>query len=313
LYTPPDFFEPGERRGFPVMVPQQPPFDDHQIVESFPEFSIQLPPLGEGSFKIAYRGIWQDGPAVLKVIKEPLNFEDEEEPRVILPARLDREVQSMRHIRSPRVVPIVAGPQVREVNSSYHVWYLEPYFDGGTLRDRFTGPFEEKDARDLCLALLEGVDALWTQAGLVHRDIKPANIAFDKEGQPVLLDLGIAFHPNATPLTNAYGFSPRTDAYAAPEQFMVRRLAPIDFRTDLFLVGVVIFEVYTGVHPFHVFDEPERYLERLTTGELDENALTGRPNETALKNVLRRLLKPSPNQRYRTPAAAKRAIAGGDE
>jgi len=214
----------------------------------------------------------------------------------------------MKDIVSTRIVPILTGPDVREIGSSIYIWYLEPYYSGGTLQERLPGPTDVRAAVSLCDALLEGVEALWTQARLVHRDIKPANIAFDEEGQPVLLDLGIAFHPNATPLTDAFAASPRTDAYAAPEQFVVRRMAPIDARTDLFLVGVVTFELYTGTHPFHVFDEPDQYLERLMEGSFDKEALEAEPNAENFKDVLKRLLRPMPNQRYRTPALARKAL-----
>jgi serine/threonine-protein kinase len=279
-----------------------------QVVDAFPEFDVQLPELGQGTFKVAYKCAYNGHEVVLKLVKEGLGVEEDEDPQIVLPARLHRELRAMKEIASPRIVPILTGPDVREIGSSRHVWYLEPYYAGGTLQDRAAGPASLKETVSLCDALLEGVDALWTQASLVHRDIKPANIAFDEAGQPVLLDLGIAYHPNATPLTNAFAASPRTDAYAAPEQFAIRRIAPIDARTDLFLVGVVTFEVYTGIHPFRVFDDPEGYLGRLMQGSLDEGALEAQPNAESFKRVLKRLLRPMPNQRYRTPSLARRAL-----
>ena len=73
-------------------------------------------------------------------------------------------------------------------------------------------------------------------------------------------------------MTNAFGFSPRTPAYAAPEQFDVRHTAPIDSRTDQFLVGMVLFEAATGYpHPFMY--AAADYLAALLTGRVDEAAL----------------------------------------
>jgi serine/threonine protein kinase len=114
-------------------------------------------------------------------------------------------------------------------------------------------------------------------------------------------------HADLTPLTFAFGFSPRTPRYAAPEQFDLRHVAPIDFRTDQFLVGIVVFEALTGSHPF-MHAASGDYVAALRGGNLDETAL-GLVANNALAQLLRRLLRPNPHERYRTPEHARRAVA----
>lgn len=281
-----------------------PPYTDDELRDAFPEYVITLPDIGVGSYKAAYRIAHGDGEAVLKVVKEPATVVDEN-GEAELPPRFEREIAAMQRVTSVRIVPVLDGPAIRDIGDRPHVWYLEPFYGGGTLDQRIGTPISVQDTCDLGDALLEGIEALWDQAHLVHRDIKPANIVFGPDG-PVLLDLGIALHADLTPLTNAFAFSPRTNRYAAPEQFDIRHAAPIDSRTDQFLVGIVLFEAATGTHPF-LSGPLGDYLVRLRSGNVDAAALAtaGSP---CLQEVLKRLLKPNPHQRYRTAALARRAI-----
>ncbi len=264
------------------------------VTTAFPELNVDKNPLGSGTFKVAFR-VQRDSTAlVLKVIKTPID-----DPESLLPERLRREIEAMRAVSSPHVVKVVEGPAAREVGGENHIWYLEPFYSHGTLDGRLDSPWEEGDVVALLEQLLLGVEALWSQAKLVHRDIKPANVAVAEDGTVALLDLGIALHIDLTPLTHELGISPRTNAYAAPEQFDVRRDAQIDFRTDLFLVGVLSFQARTGVHPFHPFDQPGDYLSRLLDGRYDEQALGSCGASHELQQVLARLLGAKPNERFR--------------
>lgn len=276
-----------------------------QIAAAFPEFEIDEEPLGQGTFKVAYRVRAADEDFVLKIVLESLEGAEEEgepagEPAPEVPERVGREIRAMQAVHSEHVAVIVQGPDVREIDGRRHIWYLEPFYAGGTLDKLLSGPLTRENVLKLGRGLLAAVRDLWEQGKLVHRDIKPKNIAFDSEGRPIVLDLGIALHVELISLTASNALSPRTEAYAAPEQFVPRRLAKIDFRTDLFLVGVVLFESLTGKHPFRPVGDRDAYIERLSSGDFDKTALQAIPNEEELKSVILRLIKPKPHERFRT-------------
>jgi serine/threonine protein kinase len=270
------------------------------LIEAFPEYKISLPELGSGNFKLAYKAESSEhGTVVLKIVKEPLPLDLASDSSVELPVRFEREILAMSRVRSDFVVRLLAGPEIRVIGTERHVWYLEPYLSGGTLDKRTTEFPNTRLAVNVVWGVLEAINALWSQAQLVHRDIKPQNIGFDEAGRPVVLDLGIAFHKELSALTDMFGVSPRTPLYAAPEQFVQRRLAVIDFRTDLFLAGVVGFEILTGRHPFFDPNHHETYVSRLMSGQLDKDAWTNVSAPDEFLELLRRLMRPRPNQRYR--------------
>ncbi|MCY3805461.1 MAG: serine/threonine-protein kinase [bacterium] len=274
-------------------VPNPLPIAD--VVAAFHEHVVDPTPLGEGGMKSAFL-IRAEEPLVLKVVREPVQ-EDPLEGSIGLPERIRREIEGMRAISHPGVVRIVAGPGIREIGDEQHVWYIEPFFAGGSLADRLDGPWPEADCAHLLRGLVDAAEAL-ARHNTVHRDIKPSNIVFDASKRPVLLDLGIAYFQDLTPLTDSWGSSPRTPMYAAPEQFEMRLHSSIDFRTDLFLIGLVIFESLTGVHPFNPGD-PHGYYDRLKNCQWNDGALDAVHVSGHMRHVLRRLLDPSMSRRYR--------------
>jgi hypothetical protein len=135
---------------------------------------------------------------------------------------------------------------------------------------------------------------------VVHRDLKPANIVRDLGGQPKVLDFGMALIPQSAPdqrLTRA-GQPLGSPAYMSPEQL---RCEPLDFRTDMFSFGILLYELIEGRHPFEettVAGTITRILENEPPG------LTG-PGAAlpALNRVIQRCLQKNPAERYPTTAA----------
>ena len=269
--------------------------DTSDVILAFPEFQLADQPLGEGGMKSAFHVLGNDQ-RVLKIVREPLP-EVALEGAVSLPERIRREIEGMRAISHPRIVEIVDGPDVRTIGDNSYVWYSEPFYAGGTLTDRLETPWLESRCRDLLGDLVDAAETL-AQHNVVHRDIKPSNIVFDESDRAVLLDLGIAYFQDLTPLTEHWGQSPKTPTYAAPEQFDIRMNALIDFRTDLFLIGIIVFEVMTGLHPFNPSDQ-EHYIARLTEGDFNHDALDQITISVPMKRIISRLLDPSMSRRYR--------------
>lgn len=285
------------------------PFSDSEVAAAFADYRVSAAPLGEGNFKVAYRGEVESLGVVLKVIKEPVSGEDEESDDD-LPERFSRELLAMETVACPHVVTILEPPSIRQVGAHRHLWYVEPYYPGPTLKqDIESGRTGAPLARQVLLQMLRAVKALWeSPSRIVHRDIKPGNIIHNGEDL-VLLDLGIAFHADLSALTESLQSSPKTARYAAPEQFLARRYATIDFRTDLFQIGIVAYEAATGRHPFYQPgirpDEYQRRMANFAAAQLDGSGLP-----TELVHMITRLLAERPAGRYRDVDKALAILEG---
>ena len=106
--------------------------------------------------------------------------------------------------------------------------------------------------RHIGLEVARGLQSIHKE-GIVHRDIKPENIIVMDDGDVRLMDLGVACLRSETMLLEADAKFAGSLLYAAPEQLLC---LPPEFRTDLYSLGVVMFELATGVHPFRS-DDPE--------------------------------------------------------
>ncbi|MGI5348908.1 serine/threonine-protein kinase [Streptomyces sp. CA-250714] len=126
-------------------------------------------------------------------------------------------------------------------------WIVMQLVSGGTLQDRLTdGPVSVSAARRLAKALLGALDAAHRH-NIVHRDVKPANVMVTEERQILLTDFGIAASEAGTGLT-ATGVVVGSAPYLAPERAKGEKYGPA---SDLFSLGVTLFEALEGASPFH--------------------------------------------------------------
>jgi serine/threonine protein kinase len=144
------------------------------------------------------------------------------------------------------------------------------------------------EAFDAAVQVAEGLAAIH-RAGVVHRDLKSANVMLDRGGRARVMDFGIA-KPEAAP-GGASGYVVGSPEYMSPEQ---ARGVAVDARSDLYALGVVVFEMLTGEVPFHA-DTPVRtlLLHLEASPPLDSPSLP-----PSIRPVLRRALAKDPGERY---------------
>jgi serine/threonine protein kinase len=181
---------------------------------------------------------------------------------------------------------------------------------GGTLQARIeTGNIGNDELLNTAIQLA-GVLAAVHRVGLVHQDIKPANVFLTRTGLIKLLDFGLATSAGTLPGDAASRKRAAKSAvlgtanYIAPERILRR---PADPRSDLFSLGVVIYEMATGRPPFAGASPAE-----IIFNVLDKNppsihgAAPGRP--VALARLVRKLLEKHPGERYQSATAVRRAL-----
>jgi serine/threonine-protein kinase len=176
---------------------------------------------------------------------------------------------------------------------------------GRTLRQRLDeGPVDPwlaaNTAAQVCGAL-----SVAHAAGLVHRDIKPANILLSEDGRVKVGDFGIAKAAESADLTQEGSFL-GTAKYLAPEQV---EAGPVDGRTDLYGLGVVLYEMLCGRVPFEGDSSSSTALARLHSDPQRPRLVRpGIPRE--LEAITMRLLARSPDDRYATAGEARAALLG---
>ncbi len=214
-------------------------------------------------------------------------------------ARAEREVTIGRRFNHPNLSAIADEELLEvEVDGETFVYFTEHFVEGDTLAAR-TEPMEPCEALELAAALVSAVTYLWEKHHVVHRDIKPLNIMVKPDGTFVLLDIGVARHQDMTTLTVVAGeHQPGTIGYLAPEQLAPLKGREIDYRADLFAIGIVMYQQLTGRLPFDPTAASYRTL--LTTGLAPD--VDGVP--PVLGALLARLLAPRPHGRFRLDKAA---------
>lgn len=156
------------------------------------------------------------------------------------------------------------------------------------------------------LRLLDALDAAH-RAGLVHRDVKPSNILLCTDGRVKVADFGIAKADDQTELTRD-GTLVGTASYLAPEQLTN---AEVDGRTDLYSLGLVLYECLTGRVPFEGDTGAAVALARLHTAPVDPRRV--RSDVPAhLANAIMRSLERDPDQRFRNAAEFRSALVRPD-
>lgn len=195
--------------------------------------------LGEGAYGAVYRAFQ---PQVKREVAVKIILPQyADQPDFI--RRFETEAQLVAQLEHLHIVPLY--DYWRDPDGAYLVMRL---MKGGSLEDALQkgGPWAPTDAARLVDQVASAVHAAHQQ-GVVHRDLKPANILLDEAGNAYLTDFGIAKEMAAEAGVTQTGAILGTPAYITPEQVQSQPVTP---RTDIYALGVVLYELLTGQHPF---------------------------------------------------------------
>jgi Tol biopolymer transport system component len=217
--------------------------------------------------------------------------------------RFEQEAQAASALNHPNILTIYDFGQIGERGAGLHYLATE-FVEGQTLRQLLqNGPLPSEQVRDIALQLADALAAAHN-AGIIHRDLKPENIMRRPDGYLKLLDFGLAkLTENQVPqsLTEP-GKVMGTISYMSPEQALGQN---VDQRTDIFSLGVVLYELLSGVSPFKGSSEAATYNAILNH---TPPALTPVQAPPELAAILERALEKDPELRYQTVADLKAAL-----
>jgi eukaryotic-like serine/threonine-protein kinase len=168
--------------------------------------------------------------------------------------RFEREAEILKQLRHPNIVRLIGHGR----HQKKHPYYAMEYVEGQTLSEvlsrRGRLPWEEVVAlgKQLCAALQHA-----HEQGIIHRDVKPSNLMVLRDGTLKLTDFGIAKDLDVTALTEA-NCTVGTASYMSPEQCKGER--NLTHRSDLYSLGIVLYELLTGKKPFEADGAMEMFL-----------------------------------------------------
>ncbi len=183
---------------------------------------------------------------------------------------------------------------VHEIGESEgRVFIAMALVEGETLKDRIArGPLDLDEALDIAVQITDGLDAAH-QRGIVHRDIKSANIMVTNQGQVKILDFGLAKVSGDTRVTEE-GATVGTVAYMSPEQ---TRAEQVDQRTDIWSLGVVLYEMLSGRLPFEA-DHASSIMYAIVHEEPPSLKDSEKNIPVEIHRIVSRALRKRPEERY---------------
>ncbi len=207
------------------------------IGETISHYTI-IEKVGEGGMGIVYkaRDVNLDRIVAIKLLPGHLSSDKEATRRFIHEARA---ASALDHPNIGTIYEI-------DTTDDGITFIAMAYYDGGTLRERIdSGGISIDEARDISSRIAAGLDKAHA-GGIVHRDIKPSNILFSVDGEIKIVDFGLAKLEGRSRLTRQ-GTTLGTAAYMSPEQ---AQGLETDGRSDIFSLGVILYEMLAGSLPF---------------------------------------------------------------
>jgi predicted Ser/Thr protein kinase len=252
--------------------------------------------IGRGGMGVVYRATQTtlSRTVAVKMLPEHLAADQE------YVARFRREAETLARLAHPGIVHIY---DVEELDGAHFI--IMEYVEGPSLTRVITreGRLHPARARDVAHALADALSVAHRK-GIIHRDIKPDNVLFTSEGYPKLTDFGIAHMRDSNVRTQA-GAMLGTPYYMSPEQAAGK---PVTAASDLYSLGVVLYEMLTGQVPFDADTPVAVALKHLKEAPPPLSRIA--PHLPAeICRVVDRLMSKAPAGRFRDGRALQRALA----
>ena len=253
-----------------------------------------LEPIGHGGMAVVYRAHQEslDRQVAIKVLSENLAASEE------FMERFRREARTAANLHHPNVITVHDfGQDERGVP-----YLVLEYVEGPSLADLMDAGLDDSRIPDFLDQIAAGLDYAHAR-GVIHRDIKPGNVLTTPDGRVVLADFGLAWLLQGAHLTMTGGVI-GTPEYMSPEQAAGE---PIDHRSDVYALGVVLYEMLVGERPFIAETPIAVLLKHLQ--DPAPSVLDARPDlPPAVGGVLARVLTKDPAERYASAGELARAF-----
>jgi tRNA A-37 threonylcarbamoyl transferase component Bud32 len=246
--------------------------------------------LGKGAMGIVYKGLDPDidRKVAIKTVHFDKALHDRGESESL--KRFIREAQAAGKLDHPNITTVY--DVVKEKDVTYIVMQ---YVEGMSLQELLASQkkLSIDEINQLFVRVCSGLDYAHKK-GIVHRDIKPANILIDKEMNPFIVDFGVARVETST-LTQT-GTAMGTPSYMSPEQVQGKK---IDNRSDIFSLGVVLYEMLAGKRPFEA-ESVTTIIYKIINEEPPDVTSIRKDVPAGYEHIIHKSLAKNPNDRYKS-------------
>jgi len=263
-------------------------------------------PLGKGGMGEVYRAedLKLGQTVALKFLPRSLGQTEE------VLERFRREVRLARQVSHPNVCRVFDIGEISETTSSgktiTHTFLTMEFVDGEDLASlmRRIGRLPPDKAVEIARQICAGLAAAH-ENGIIHRDLKPANIMLDGRGRVRITDFGLAGLSAELGGADAHAGTP---AYMSPEQFAGGELTP---KSDLYSLGLVLYEIFTGKRPFEASTSEEMVRLRDKSAPAAPSQFV-KDLDPLIERVILRCLEKDPAKRPASALQVAAALPGGD-